>query len=231
MGSSACPARSVAPVQPAATVRLLSLHLYRPDLKPGHTRTVWAARAPALAPRELRITFRQRGQFELSPWPFRERAVDLELRQRLIARLRFADRHELRAACAQAPVRVERLQLGPADGRGASSYGCAGAETPDRKARMSTDPVVLAANKRAAVGFFELAFNHHQPEDAVARYMAEPYVQHNPQAGDGMENSKAAIRGLCAQFPELHLDIKRVIAAQDLVLVHHHLTLTPGEAG
>lgn len=86
-------------------------------------------------------------------------------------------------------------------------------------------------NKVAALGFFEQAFNQHQPEDAVDRYMAEPYVQHNPHAEDGMAGSKIAIRSLVAQFPEMHIEVKRVLAEGDLVALHNHLVLLPGTDG
>jgi predicted SnoaL-like aldol condensation-catalyzing enzyme len=92
-------------------------------------------------------------------------------------------------------------------------------------------PQDLEANKKAAIAFFQVGFNEHDPETAVSAHMAEPYTQHNPQAADGMEASKAAIGGLVSQFPEATITPRRVIAEGDLVVLHNHLVLVPGTPG
>jgi predicted SnoaL-like aldol condensation-catalyzing enzyme len=89
----------------------------------------------------------------------------------------------------------------------------------------------LEANKQAAIAFFQRGFNEHDAETAVSTYMAEPYVQHNPQAADGMEASKAAIGGLVSQFPDAVITPRRVVAEGDLVALHNHLVLVPGTPG
>ena len=86
-------------------------------------------------------------------------------------------------------------------------------------------------NKEIAVGFFQRAFVERDPAGAVATYVGDPYVQHNPQAPDGPEGSVAAIGGLLGQAPLLELDIKRVIAEGDLVAVHLHLRMAPEDRG
>jgi predicted SnoaL-like aldol condensation-catalyzing enzyme len=74
----------------------------------------------------------------------------------------------------------------------------------------------IEANKRAVVEYYELAFNQHQPEEAVARYLGPEYIQHNPQAPDGPE----AFIGFVNAFPQASVDIRTVIAEDDLVATH-----------
>ena len=75
-------------------------------------------------------------------------------------------------------------------------------------------------NKQTVVAYYTLAFNDKQPEEAVARYVGDRYIQHNPQAPDGPEAFIAFVRGFAGQFPELSIEIKRVIAEGDLVMTH-----------
>jgi predicted SnoaL-like aldol condensation-catalyzing enzyme len=75
-------------------------------------------------------------------------------------------------------------------------------------------------NKQIVVAYYTLAFNDKQPEEAVARYVGDRYIQHNPQAPDGPEAFIAFVRGFAGQFPELSIEIKRVIAEGDLVMTH-----------
>jgi predicted SnoaL-like aldol condensation-catalyzing enzyme len=43
----------------------------------------------------------------------------------------------------------------------------------------------IERNKETVVAFFTQAFNHKQPEDAVAKYGGSQYIQHNPDTPDG----------------------------------------------
>ena len=86
-------------------------------------------------------------------------------------------------------------------------------------------------NKQTAIAFYERAFNDHQPEDAVEKYLGPRYIQHNPQAPDGGDAFIAFVRAYVGQFPELRVDIKRAIAEGDLVMTHSLLTTSPGDRG
>ena len=74
----------------------------------------------------------------------------------------------------------------------------------------------VEANKRAVVGYYELAFNEHKPREAVEQYVGSEYIQHNPQAPDGPE----AFVGFVEAFPEVHVDIRRVVGDGDIVVTH-----------
>jgi predicted SnoaL-like aldol condensation-catalyzing enzyme len=87
------------------------------------------------------------------------------------------------------------------------------------------------AHKQTVVAYYTLAFNDKQPEEAVARYVGDRYIQHNPQAPDGPEAFIAFVRGFAGQFPELNIEIKRVIAEGDLVMTHGLITTSPDDRG
>jgi predicted SnoaL-like aldol condensation-catalyzing enzyme len=86
-------------------------------------------------------------------------------------------------------------------------------------------------NKQTVVAYYNLAFNDKQPEEAVAKYIGDRYIQHNPQAADGPEAFIGFVRGLAQQFPEASLEIKRVIAEGDLVVTHSLLKMAPDDRG
>jgi predicted SnoaL-like aldol condensation-catalyzing enzyme len=89
----------------------------------------------------------------------------------------------------------------------------------------------LDENKRVVKAYYEQAFNDGDPEGAVERYVGDRYVQHNPQAADGAEAFIGFVRWYRGQFPQLHLDIKRMIAEDDLVVTHSHITTSPDDRG
>jgi predicted SnoaL-like aldol condensation-catalyzing enzyme len=86
-------------------------------------------------------------------------------------------------------------------------------------------------NKRTVVAFFKRAVNEKQPEEAVAEHIGSVYIQHNPMAPDGAEAFVDFVRGAALDFPEMRVDIKRVLADGDLVAVHSHFTFAPEERG
>ena len=89
----------------------------------------------------------------------------------------------------------------------------------------------LEKNKRIVREFYELAFNERKPEEAVEKYMGSSYRQHNPQAGDGAEPFIGFVKYYTQTYPDLHMDIKRLIAEGDLVVVHNHHTRSAGDRG
>jgi predicted SnoaL-like aldol condensation-catalyzing enzyme len=89
----------------------------------------------------------------------------------------------------------------------------------------------LEQNKETVRAFYELAFNDKKPEEAVARYVGSTYTQHNPMAGDGPQPFIEFVNGFVAQFPDLSVDIKRVIAEGDLVVTHSLLKTSPEDRG
>ncbi|HST84282.1 MAG TPA: nuclear transport factor 2 family protein [Kineosporiaceae bacterium] len=86
-------------------------------------------------------------------------------------------------------------------------------------------------NKRTALAFVDLLMNKKKPQKAADRYLGSTYIQHNPQIGNGKAALVAWATGFQASFPSLKIEVKRVLADGDLVMVHSHLTLFPGDRG
>jgi predicted SnoaL-like aldol condensation-catalyzing enzyme len=93
---------------------------------------------------------------------------------------------------------------------------------------------LLERNKQNVVAYYERAFNDHEPEDAVDKYVGydkpgedldgsgEPhlYIQHNPLAASGAPAFINFVNTFSAAFPNLNIDIRRVIAECDMVVTH-----------
>ena len=88
----------------------------------------------------------------------------------------------------------------------------------------------LERNKQVVVDYYQTAFTGN-PEKAIADHFGDRYIQHNPQAADGPEAFIGFVKWLRGNYPNLQLDIKRVLAEGDLVVTHSHLVLEPGKPG
>jgi predicted SnoaL-like aldol condensation-catalyzing enzyme len=88
----------------------------------------------------------------------------------------------------------------------------------------------LELNKRVVADFFVTAFAG-DPDKAVADHLGDRYIQHNPQAPDGAEAFTGFVTWLRGEYPNLKLDIRRVVAEADIVVTHSHLVLEPGTPG
>ena len=89
----------------------------------------------------------------------------------------------------------------------------------------------LNRNKQTVIAFITRAFNDKQPADAVAQYVGSQYIQHDPQSPDGAEAFIQFATGFASQFPQLRIDVKRVIAEGDLVMAHLLITMAPENRG
>jgi len=91
-----------------------------------------------------------------------------------------------------------------------------------------SEPVDTERNKQIVLDYYQTAFSGN-PEKAVADHFGPHYVQHNPEAKDGPEAFIGFVHYLRGEFPNLVLDIKRVIAEGDMVVTHSHLDLEPAD--
>jgi len=89
----------------------------------------------------------------------------------------------------------------------------------------------LDRNKQTVIDFIHRAFNNKQPADAVAQYVGAHYIQHDPQSADGAEAFVQMATGFAGHFPQLRIEIKRVIGEGDLVAAHVLIQMTPEERG
>lgn len=87
------------------------------------------------------------------------------------------------------------------------------------------------SNKEAVVAFYEMTFQDHKPAEAAQRYIGDEYIQHNPHLPDGAEPFVNFFEGFFEKNPEAHNEIKRVIAEDDLVVLHVHSKANPEDRG
>jgi predicted SnoaL-like aldol condensation-catalyzing enzyme len=85
----------------------------------------------------------------------------------------------------------------------------------------------LDHNKQTVINFITQSFNAKQPAAAVAAYVGAEYIQHDPQSPDGAAAFVQMATGFAGQFPQLNIDIKRVIAEGDLVAAHILINMAP----
>ena len=97
-------------------------------------------------------------------------------------------------------------------------------------AAHGAETLPLEANKKTVVEFFEKAINQ-RDFDAASKYLGGRYIQHDPFASDGADGLRAFIVFLREKFPQGHVEIKRVFADGDYVILHVHSVREPGTRG
>lgn len=86
------------------------------------------------------------------------------------------------------------------------------------------------ANLELVLAMFAHVLNPMDPE-AVDRFIAEDYIQHNQAAEPGREGLKRFLAMIREQTPEAVHDIKRAFVDGDHVIVHYHVRRWPGDNG
>ena len=76
-----------------------------------------------------------------------------------------------------------------------------------------------ARNKVSALAFYRMAFLG-DPESAVAHYVGDQYIQHNPNVADGPEGFIEYFQRMQREYPDKDIDFVRCIAEGDLVALH-----------
>lgn len=79
----------------------------------------------------------------------------------------------------------------------------------------------LDQNKQNAIAFYKMAYEGN-PVQAVALYVGEDYIQHNPMVGDGPQAFIAYFERMQKEFPVKTIEFVRAIAEGDLVALHTH---------
>ena len=96
--------------------------------------------------------------------------------------------------------------------------------------RLDVEKARLERNKQTVTGFYTTFMNDHDPEGAMKKYVGAEYRQHNPFVRDGKEAFIAFFKDLFQRVPKARMEIKRVVAEGDFVVVHvHHLDPTGGK--
>jgi predicted SnoaL-like aldol condensation-catalyzing enzyme len=74
--------------------------------------------------------------------------------------------------------------------------------------------------KTLVTTFFELAFVERKVREAYERFVSDDYIQHNSSARNGRAAAVEFLEPLYASQPGRHAKVCRVIAEQNLVVVH-----------
>ena len=79
----------------------------------------------------------------------------------------------------------------------------------------------LEKNKENAIAFYKTAYEGN-PKQAVALYVGDVYIQHNPDVADGLNGFIAYFDRMQIEYPEKSIEFVRCIAEGDLVALHTH---------
>ena len=83
----------------------------------------------------------------------------------------------------------------------------------------------LEENRQAAADFFEQIWNQ-RDESAINRFIALDAAGNDPKFGVGRESFRAQWKIWQAAFPDLHFDVREILAEGDRVVTRWHLTGT-----
>ena len=90
---------------------------------------------------------------------------------------------------------------------------------------------ILDESKRLVTEFYELAINRREPAEAARKYIELPYRQHNPEVADGPDGFVQYISGMQQKHPHPKVVISKLLADDDLVALHVHLTREANDPG
>lgn len=95
----------------------------------------------------------------------------------------------------------------------------------------ASEPGQLEKNKSLVVNFYELAFVERKGVEAAMLYLSEDYIQHNPYTATGRQAFIDYVGTWAKEKPNAYSEIIRVIAEDDLVVVHVHDRLNKEDRG
>lgn len=102
------------------------------------------------------------------------------------------------------------------------------AETPPPEETAMPGPE--DRNRAVVLRYFEEVINGRNL-DLLDEILAADWIAHNPGEPNGREGLKQYFAGMFEAFPEVHADVKRIVAEDDLVVTHSHYTGAVADRG
>jgi len=90
---------------------------------------------------------------------------------------------------------------------------------------------LASKNKKTVVAFFTTSFVKKDIKAGFEQYVGNKYIQHNPHVADGREQPIQYLGQWLKENPQASCEIKRVIAENDLVVIHSHWKNSPQDRG
>lgn len=85
-------------------------------------------------------------------------------------------------------------------------------------------------NKEQAIQFLKLVSSG-KIDEAYDQFVSPTGKHHSPYFAAGFDALQAAMKENYSQFPDKQADIKHVIGEGDMVAIHSHAVLKPGDPG
>jgi predicted SnoaL-like aldol condensation-catalyzing enzyme len=95
---------------------------------------------------------------------------------------------------------------------------------------MTKNNTQKPSRREAAVAFLQLASSG-KVKEAYRLYVGKNFRHHNPFFAGNADALMAAMEENVAQFPDKVIEVQRAIEDADLVAVHAHVMLKPGDPG
>jgi len=93
-----------------------------------------------------------------------------------------------------------------------------------------SDTDLSRRHKATGQRFYDVVF-HERRASAAVEFIRDDYVQHSPYLADGREPFIDYFGTLFAEYPNSRMDVKRLVAEGDYVVVHSHFTRWPSDRG
>ncbi|MEP5611157.1 MAG: nuclear transport factor 2 family protein [Cyclobacteriaceae bacterium] len=81
----------------------------------------------------------------------------------------------------------------------------------------------LEENKQSAIAFYKMAYEG-DPAKAVAQYVGDDYIQHNPDVANGTQGFIDYFVRMQEEYPDKSIAFVRAVAEGNQVALHTHQT-------
>lgn len=95
-------------------------------------------------------------------------------------------------------------------------------------ASVSAGPTPTEDTRATAAAFMEMFCTRGQVRAAFLAYVAEDYIQHNPNAVDRRDGAIAHLEAFAAANPDRTCTVERLVVDGNLAAAHVRATLRPG---